>query len=81
MTIKVLETIKEGSSVYTRPADGTVLSSPAMFGVTLNDGHGSKHDMSRVTPYHGDGCFNHGLSVLMQALENARASKSGAPNL
>jgi cytosine/adenosine deaminase-related metal-dependent hydrolase len=79
--IKVLETIKEGTSIYTRPVDGTVLSSPAKFGLTLNDGHGPEHAMSGVTPYHGDGCFNHGLSVLMQALESARASKSSAPNL
>jgi predicted amidohydrolase YtcJ len=76
--LKVLETIKEGTSIYTRSADAAALSSPAMFGLTLHDGHGPEHAMPGVKPVHGDGCFNHGLSVLMQALENARILKSGA---
>jgi predicted amidohydrolase YtcJ len=76
--LKVLETIKEGRSIYKRPAKGTVLSSPAMFGVTTHEGHGPEHTMPSVTPIRGDGCFNHGLSVLVHALNNDRSSKPGA---
>jgi predicted amidohydrolase YtcJ len=76
--LKVLETIKEGRSIYKRPAKGTVLSSPAMFGVTTHEGHGPEHTMPSLKPIHGDGCFNHGLSVLVHALNNDRSSKPGA---
>jgi hypothetical protein len=79
--IKVLETIKEGKSIYQRPAGEANLSSPAMFGLTRHDGHGLEYAVPGMQYVYGDGCFNHGLSVLVQALENARASKSGAPNL
>ena len=77
--IKVLETIKEGTSIYTRPADGTVLSSPAMFGLTLNDGHGPEHAIPGVKHVRGDGCFNHGLGMLIHALKSARTSAAGTP--
>jgi len=65
--LKVLETIKEGKSIYKRPVGEAALSSPAMFGLTMHDGH--VHAVPRVKPVHGDGCFNHGLSVLMNALQ------------
>ena len=67
--LQVLETIKEGQSIYKRSADGTALSSPAVFGLTTHDGHGSEHAMPSVKPVHGDGCFNYGLGVLMNALQ------------
>jgi predicted amidohydrolase YtcJ len=65
--LKVLETIKEGKSIYQRPAGETNLSSPAMFGLTLHDEY--DHAMPGVQPVHGDGCFSHGLGVLMNALQ------------
>jgi predicted amidohydrolase YtcJ len=76
--LKVLETIKEGQSIYKRPAEDRALSSPAVFGLTLNNRYGSEHMLPGVNSVHGDGCFNHGLSVLMHALNNARSSTSGA---
>jgi len=76
--IKVLETIKEGKSIYQRPAGEATLSSPAMFGITRHAGHDAEHTMPGVKHVHGDGCFNHGLSVLMQAIENAGSSASDA---
>ena len=76
--VKVLETIKEGKSIYTRPAGEAALSSPAMFGLTLHDGY--DHAIPGVQPVHGDGCFNHGLGVLIHALDSARQSASDAGN-
>lgn len=72
--IKVLETIKEGKSIYRRPAKGASLSSPASFGIT--PGHpGSRLCQTGVfpglKPVCGDGCFNHGLTVMLRAIENA----------
>ena len=78
--LKVVETIKEGKSIYKRPAGEATLSSPAMFGLTLHDRHGSEHAIPGVKSVHGDGCFNHGLSVLMQALNNAGSSTPEALN-
>lgn len=78
--LKVLETIKEGTSIYTRPADGAALSSPAVFGLTLHDGHGPEHAIPGVKHVRGDGCFNHGLGVLIHALESVRTSASGTPS-
>jgi hypothetical protein len=76
--LKVLETIKEDKSIYQRPAGESALSSPAMFGLTLHDGY--DHAMPGVQPVHGDGCFNHGLGVLIHALDSARTSASDARN-
>jgi predicted amidohydrolase YtcJ len=53
------------------------LSSPAVFGLAMNYRHGSKHAMPGVKPVCGDGCFNHGLRVLMHALNNGHSSTSG----
>jgi hypothetical protein len=78
--IKVLETIKEGTSIYKRPAEGSALSSPAIFGLTLHDGQGPEHAMQEVKPVHGDGCFNHVLDVIMHALNDDHASSPATPN-
>ncbi len=64
--IQVLETIKEGISIYQRPVGEAALSSPAMFGLTLHDEH--QHALPAGQAVHGDGCFNPGLSVLINAI-------------
>lgn len=74
--IKVLETIKEGVSVYKRPANSEVsLSSPAMFGVTPNVSHFGPHVHFGGSMVCGDGCFNHGLSVLVNAINQAKSEE------
>lgn len=69
--INVLETIKEGVSIYQRPADEASISSAAMFGITLNkfeseEDHTHHHDS--IYAVYGDGCFNHGLGLLINAI-------------
>jgi hypothetical protein len=76
--LKVLETIKEGVSIYKRPAGSVAISSPAMFGLARPDAHDTQHGIPGVKHVHGDGCFNPGLSVLMQALYNAGSTKRQA---
>lgn len=71
--IKVLETIKEDKSIYQRP-EKTALSSPAMFGVTLNKAHDAKHGIPGVSHVHGDGCFNDALTMMVNALNREKAS-------
>ena len=66
--LKVLETIKEGNSIYKRPAEGVALSSPAVFGLTMHEEHNPEQAVPGVKLVHGDGCFNHGLSVLLRAV-------------
>ncbi len=70
--LEVLETIKEGKSVYQRPAGEVALSSPARFGITSHERHGPEPNMPLVRPAHGDGCFNPALSVLMNAINGKR---------
>jgi len=67
--IKVLETIKEDKSIYERSDKAASLSSPAMFGITLNEAHDAKHGIPGVSHVHGDGCFNDGLSLLVSTLQ------------
>jgi hypothetical protein len=62
----VLRTIKEDEVVYSRPADAVATVSPALFGVALAD-H-SRPLISGIPDVHGDGCLNHGLTVLHAAL-------------
>ena len=64
----VLETIKEDQTVYTRPSEPVATVSPALFGVT--EAVHSPHRIPGVPEVHGDGCLNHGLSVLHAALTN-----------
>jgi predicted amidohydrolase YtcJ len=68
--LKVLETIKEGTSIYKRPAEGVALSSPAVFGLTMHEEHNPEQAVPGVKLVHGDGCFNHGLSVLLRAVNS-----------
>ena len=72
--IRILETIKEGHSIYKRPAEGASLSTPASFGITLDhpaNEHGAGPSIPGFKPVCGDGCFNHGLSLMLSAIENA----------
>jgi predicted amidohydrolase YtcJ len=72
--IKVLETIKNGKSVYKRPVEGASISSPASFGITLDhsaDEPSDGHAIPCFKPVCGDGCFNHGLSMMLRAIETA----------
>ena len=71
--LKVLETIKEGKSIYKRPSGEIAISSPALFGITRHGEHGFQHTAPGNNPIGGDGCFNHGLSVLVGALNSASA--------
>ncbi|MCO8121509.1 amidohydrolase [Stieleria sp. TO1_6] len=76
--IKVLETIKEGKSVYKRPVGNASLSNPAVFGITLDhsgDRHCEGSQIPGFKPVCGDGCFNHGLSVMLRAIESAAVAK------
>ena len=66
--LKVVETIKEGVSIYKGPDNVSSLSSPAMFGITLNEADCVGHGHGGGAPVCGDGCFNHSLSVLMNAI-------------
>jgi predicted amidohydrolase YtcJ len=69
--IKVLETIKEGVSIYQRPANAASAPSTAMFGITLNDFEAEEHshDEESIYAVYGDGCFNHGLGLLVNAVQ------------
>ncbi|MCC7375133.1 MAG: amidohydrolase [Verrucomicrobiales bacterium] len=75
--IKILETIKKGKSVYKRPAERASLSTPASFGITLDHSAGEHCDGNSIPgfkPVCGDGCFNHGLSMMLRAIESANSS-------
>ncbi len=69
--LKVLETFKEGRSVYKRPAHAASLSGAALFGVTVSDPVCILHEHTGFKPVCGDGCFNHGLSVFIGAIQAA----------
>ena len=68
--IKVLETIKQDRSIYKRSQKDSMLSSPAMFGVTLNGAHHTSQTVQNTSHMHihGDGCFNDGLDILYRAI-------------
>ena len=66
--LKVLETYKEGVSIYKRLESSAQVSSAAMFGLTLNNSNDEILDDHHAQ---GDGCFNHGLSVLINAINSA----------
>ncbi|MGD8559439.1 MAG: amidohydrolase family protein [Gammaproteobacteria bacterium] len=70
--IKVLETIKEDRSIYKHSQKDTMLSSPALFGVTLNESDYVMRDQMQSSHkhIHGDGCFNDGLDLLYRAINN-----------
>ena len=76
--LKILETIKEGKSIYKRPAKGASLSAPASFGITLDHAPHEQcdgHSIPGFKPVCGDGCFNHGLSLMLRAIESASPSE------
>lgn len=68
--IKILETIKEGVSIYKRPANAASISSAAMFGITLNEFEPHVHDKDSIYAVYGDGCFSHGLGLLLNAINH-----------
>lgn len=70
--LKVMETIKSGVSIYKRPEGLSELSSPAMFGITLNQCDRSGHDLGGSAVVCGDGCFSYGLNVLVAAINSAQ---------
>jgi len=72
--IKVLETIKEDKSIYKRSDKAATLSSPAIFGITLNEAHDAKHGIAGGSHVHGDGCFNDALTMMVNALSKEKAS-------
>ena len=64
--IEVLETIKEGVTIYRRPEEpAAAVSSPAVFGLTHHGAHAAKSGAFGVQPVEGDGCFNPGLGALV----------------
>jgi len=68
-TLKIVQTIKEDEVVYSRPVEQVDRVSPASFGIVQSGfGHSSVPGVSAV---HGDGCLNHGLSLLHHALTRA----------
>ncbi len=72
--IKVLETIKNGKSVYKRPVQGASISAPGCFGIALDHSADEPSDGYAIPgfkPVCGDGCFNHGLSMMLRAIETA----------
>ena len=68
--LKVVETYKEGVSVYKRPEHKAAIPSPAMFGIQAAERHLEDHDVIPGFHSRGDGCFNHGLNVLVNAINS-----------
>ncbi len=73
--LKVIETIKEGVSIYSRQEPAAGIPSPALFGLEPHRPEDARRGFDGVEAVHGDGCFNHGLGVLVQALNRAKASR------
>lgn len=71
----VLQTIKEDQVVYERPSEPMARVSPAQFGVVQP--MPASRLMPGLEPVHGDGCLNHGLSMLYHALTSG--SRRTAP--
>lgn len=65
--IKVLETIKEGNSIYQRPINAASIPSPAIFGASQDVQHHGHYINNYM---HGDGCFNPAVDVLIHAINN-----------
>ena len=70
----VLETIKEGVSIYTRPDGAASMVSAAPFGVTRKEPPDHHHLFGGGEALHGDGCFGDGLNLLYRALTGDRES-------
>ncbi|MDK9559162.1 amidohydrolase family protein [Marinobacter sp. M216] len=69
----VLETYKEGVSVYKRSETTANRASPALFGLAPIKSHDGDHEFLGENHLHGDGCFNPGLSLLINAVVSGRA--------
>ncbi len=67
--LKVIETIKGGEPVYRRPAESAGLSLPAVFGLVSSSPFHQEEEHYGHSHARGDGCFNAGLDVLLQAYE------------
>ncbi|MFV8781177.1 amidohydrolase [Microbulbifer sp. SA54] len=74
--LKVLQTYKEGLSVYKRGSAQAAAPSPALFGMTLPglrlpDVIAANLHEPGINHLHGDGCFNDALSLLLNAVEES----------
>lgn len=69
--LQVLETIKEGQSIYQRSDTSANRSAAPPFGLTPSETGASGHGIDGVSHVQGDGCFNPGLEVLVEALKYA----------
>jgi len=72
----ILETYKEGLSIFKRNEAVAGISSPAVFGLTLTGSHGSNSHDSKGHTFNnehaqGDGCFIPGLDALVNAVIHA----------
>ncbi|MEM8681703.1 MAG: amidohydrolase family protein, partial [Planctomycetota bacterium] len=80
--IKILETIKEGQTVYKRAASQASRAQPAAFGITRDhpeDGQCLATTIPGFRPVCGDGCFSHGFSVMLRAIEAGQTASDAAP--
>lgn len=66
-SLHVLETIKDGVSIYQRPDDAASLPQPATFGLVRSEGHDHPSYIKHMAC--GDGCFSPALSLLLEALQ------------
>lgn len=64
----VMETYKEGVSVYRRSELTASRTSPALFGLAPPESHDGDHAFAGAKHVGGDGCFNPGLDVLIHAV-------------
>ncbi|WP_226668298.1 amidohydrolase [Microbulbifer aggregans] len=71
--LKVLETFKQGESIYKRGSEQASALSPALFGVSMPATNTTNLHEAGINHQHGDGCFNDALSVLLHALEKKEA--------
>lgn len=67
--LKVLETFKEGVSVYKRGQETAGAPSPALFGLTLRNTIEDHQHPQTANHLHGDGCFNEALELMIRAIE------------
>jgi len=74
-SLVVMQTIKEDEVVYARPEGKVAQVSPALFGIVQPVyGTGATAGLQSVQ---GDGCLNHGLSVLFHALTKGKTEHPG----
>ncbi len=71
--LQVLETFKEGISIYKRSGAPPSQTSPALFGLAPIESLDGDHEFLGDNHLHGDGCFNPGLSLLINAVISGTA--------